>query len=690
MENIIATVASNLIVCGARGNDAETGHARELLDLLLPRTIVVDVPADGNSGGLVALAARVSIMFPECVSLHVCCDTGETGFAPCVSEELEAFQPLGCAVHSDAAIRAAISAFPALHALFKRLGRARQQHAAVVACLDNPEALSWQAVPGSTNLASAAAVLLWVSVARCHQCRWLVVPMVDVPASTPNHQDDGAMPPPAASTAIERGAAAAFSVADSDMFCPREPSIIAVAPSRVIVVIATADMRTLRRFCVTPRSRASTSGVPATVVGWGRRAEARDLRAYLPFVLTRTDIAQSSARGGTEAFGIERSAEADGRSPAWGPLTADVWLRTDVRGGRATVPHTDAAAPTRVGTADDGVHSPHVGESEWLEFGVAGLFAARRRLDDVVLRPIRALRTNGEAGTAQSLHTLARAMRMMHVAPATGLLLWGPSGCGKTALGRALARAARIRFIHVGCAALLSRYVGDSEAALRKVFSAARSLAPCLLLLDDVDAIAGTRSRTGGSYAAPSNQEDEEDDARAASASRGTPPPPTPSSVTLLDRMLATLLNEMDGVGHARRESSGMGSRRSHLESFVLVVGTTSMRDMLDPALLRPGRLEVHVSIGRPDEDEALDLLRFFTRDIALSPAVELRRIARERVELRDTAADLRAYVTAATVAAVRQRCRVVHLPCVAGADTVHHASLVSSLDSTTPSAPGV
>jgi hypothetical protein len=100
--------------------------------------------------------------------------------------------------------------------------------------------------------------------------------------------------------------------------------------------------------------------------------------------------------------------------------------------------------------------------------------------------------------------------------PPTGVLLMGPSGSGKTLLAQRLASAARASFLHVSCPRLLSRYVGDSEGNIRAVFAAARAASPCLLLLDDVDAIAGKR---GGS--------------------------------SILNSLVATLLTEMEGVGLA-------------------------------------------------------------------------------------------------------------------------------------------
>ena len=100
------------------------------------------------------------------------------------------------------------------------------------------------------------------------------------------------------------------------------------------------------------------------------------------------------------------------------------------------------------------------------------------------------------------LPALLQTMRSLRAAghkPPSGVLLYGPPGCGKTCLARAIASSAGCSFLHVSCPKLLSPYLGDSEAAIRRVFACARASAPCVLLLDDIDAIAGARgSGLGG------------------------------------------------------------------------------------------------------------------------------------------------------------------------------------------------
>ncbi|KAJ3299476.1 Cell division control protein 48 B [Borealophlyctis nickersoniae] len=152
-------------------------------------------------------------------------------------------------------------------------------------------------------------------------------------------------------------------------------------------------------------------------------------------------------------------------------------------------------------------------------------------------------------------------------APA-GVLLYGPSGCGKTMLVRALASNSPMNFISVKGNEIYSKYLGESEHAIRRIFAAARRLAPCILFLDEMDST-GTRrewSEDGG----PGVNE----------------------------RVLSTLLNEMDGV----QDRKG-----------VLVVACTNRPWKIDDALLRPGRLDHHLYVTLPTRQDRVDILRCLT-----------------------------------------------------------------------------
>jgi len=155
-------------------------------------------------------------------------------------------------------------------------------------------------------------------------------------------------------------------------------------------------------------------------------------------------------------------------------------------------------------------------------------------------------------------------LRRAGVRPPRGILLYGPPGTGKTLLARALASQSGINFVSVKGPALLTKYVGESERAVRDLFKRARQCAPCVLLFDEIDALAPPRGGAG-------------DEGHVAA------------------RVVAQLLTELDGI--------------EDLEG-VLVVGTTNRRDMVDPALLRPGRFDLLLEVSLPDADARAAIFR--------------------------------------------------------------------------------
>ena len=163
--------------------------------------------------------------------------------------------------------------------------------------------------------------------------------------------------------------------------------------------------------------------------------------------------------------------------------------------------------------------------------------------------------------------------------PASGVLLHGPSGCGKTLLVNALARASenRCNFLAVKASDVFSQWFGESERLLRETFARARAMRPCLVFLDEFDALAPRRSREEGT-----------------------------GSSHVASRVLATLLNELDGV-----DSDAKG---------LVVVGATNRLDAVDEAAMRPGRLGALVEVGMPtvhDRKAILELRSFaFAADV--------------------------------------------------------------------------
>jgi transitional endoplasmic reticulum ATPase len=192
------------------------------------------------------------------------------------------------------------------------------------------------------------------------------------------------------------------------------------------------------------------------------------------------------------------------------------------------------------------------------------------------------------------------------IRPSRGVLLYGPPGTGKTLLAKAVARESEANFIQVKGPSLLSMWVGKSEEGMRKVFERARQVAPCIIFFDEIDALAGRRGIEQG------------------------------TKVT--ERVLNQLLAEMDGLEDL---------------NDVLVVGATNRPDMLDPALLRPGRFDKVLLVNAPEEEGRLEILKIHTQKMPLAKDINLKEIAKETVGY--TGADLEAVAREAAYFALRE-----------------------------------
>lgn len=170
------------------------------------------------------------------------------------------------------------------------------------------------------------------------------------------------------------------------------------------------------------------------------------------------------------------------------------------------------------------------------------------------------------------------------MSPSKGVLFYGPPGCGKTLLAKAIANECQTNFISVKGPELLTMWFGESEANVREIFDKSRQSAPCVLFFDELDSIATQRGNSVG-------------DAGGAA-----------------DRVLNQLLTEMDGMT---------------AKKTVFIIGATNRPDIIDPALLRPGRLDQLIFIPLPDENSRLQIFKACLRKSPVSRDIDLSALAR-------------------------------------------------------------
>lgn len=212
----------------------------------------------------------------------------------------------------------------------------------------------------------------------------------------------------------------------------------------------------------------------------------------------------------------------------------------------------------------------------WNDIG--GLYGVKRELKELVQYPIEHPEKFEKFG----------------MSPSRGVLFYGPPGCGKTLLAKAVANECQANFISIKGPELLTMYFGESEANVRDVFAKARGAAPCVLFFDELDSIAQQRGGNQG-------------DGGGAG-----------------DRVMNQLLTEMDGVGSKKN---------------VFVIGATNRPDIIDTALMRPGRLDQLIYIPMPDYESRLSILKAVLRKTPVHKDVDLQYLATQTDKF--TGADL-------------------------------------------------
>jgi transitional endoplasmic reticulum ATPase len=196
--------------------------------------------------------------------------------------------------------------------------------------------------------------------------------------------------------------------------------------------------------------------------------------------------------------------------------------------------------------------------------------------------------------------------------PAKGIMLYGPPGTGKTMLAKAVATESEANFISIKGPELLSKWVGESERAVRETFRKAKTAAPCVIFFDEIDSIVPVRGQSCDSH--------------------------------VTERVISQLLAELDGIEELHN---------------VVVIAATNRPDIIDPAILRPGRFDRLLYIPMPSKETRLKILQIHTKNMPLADDVDLNRIAEQTENY--NGADLHAIVQKASYLAMREYLNKTH-----------------------------